>query len=234
VHAEVITLLDVQVDDGEIFQLEAELEAMAPRIRQLAAETARADQALHVATAALDAETRRQRDLQARIEQHRDLVKRNEHVLNTVASPREAAAAVAQAEQARRMLADDERELAVVATRMAELRANVSAAESQLGVAREMEAAATQAVAADRAALEDKLRAVRDRREAKAAGVSRTLLQRYDRIQRRQRSIALFALRGDTCSNCDTMIPMQRRNAMSASGVPEVCEGCGVLLYATD
>ncbi len=233
-HAEVITLLDVQVDDGEIFQLEAELEAMAPRIRQLAAETARADQALHVATAALDAETRRQRDLQARIEQHRDLVKRNEHVLNTVASPREAAAAVAQAEQARRMLADDERELAVVATRMAELRANVSAAESQLGVAREMEAAATQAVAADRAALEDKLRAVRDRREAKAAGVSRTLLQRYDRIQRRQRSIALFALRGDTCSNCDTMIPMQRRNAMSASGVPEVCEGCGVLLYATD
>jgi predicted nucleic acid-binding Zn-ribbon protein len=141
---------------------------------------------------------------------------------------------VAQAEQARRMLADDERELAVVATRMAELRANVSAAESQLGVAREMEAAATQAVAADRAALEDKLRAVRDRREAKAAGVSRTLLQRYDRIQRRQRSIALFALRGDTCSNCDTMIPMQRRNAMSASGVPEVCEGCGVLLYATD
>ena len=71
-------------------------------------------------------------------------------------------------------------------------------------------------------------------RESKAAKVSRLQLTRYDRIQKRERSVALFALRGLSCSNCDTMIPMQRGNAMAVTGVPEVCEGCGVLLYAAE
>ena len=43
---------------------------------------------------------------------------------------------------------------------------------------------------------------------------------------------ALFALRGPSCGHCDTAIPLQRRNIMAGTGQIEVCEACGVLLYA--
>ncbi|MDE3054047.1 MAG: hypothetical protein KGJ70_09185, partial [Gemmatimonadota bacterium] len=87
---------------------------------------------------------------------------------------------------------------------------------------------------ADRAGIQGQLDAAMADRNEKAVRVSRSLLARYDRIQRRQRSVALFALRGQSCSHCDTLIPMQRRNVMVGSGTPEVCEGCGVLLYAVE
>ncbi len=40
----------------------------------------------------------------------------------------------------------------------------------------------------------------------------------YDRIRSRKRVHAVFPLRGKSCGNCDTMIPMQRRSIMSATG----------------
>ena len=43
---------------------------------------------------------------------------------------------------------------------------------------------------------------------------------------------AIFALRGPSCGHCDTAIPLQRRNQMIGTGLIEVCEACGVLLYA--
>jgi predicted nucleic acid-binding Zn-ribbon protein len=57
------------------------------------------------------------------------------------------------------------------------------------------------------------------------------MLGKYDRI-RGKRQRALYALRGGSCGNCDTAVPLQRRNMMAGSGQIEVCEACGVLLYA--
>ena len=59
----------------------------------------------------------------------------------------------------------------------------------------------------------------------------RPMLGKYDRI-RGKRTQALYALRGGSCGNCDTAVPLQRRNIMAGSGQIEVCEACGVLLYA--
>jgi uncharacterized protein len=234
VHPDVAVLLEVQQDDGEIFKLEARLAALAPRLEALAADTRRAEQAVTAARVAIDAEEKRQHDLQFRVTQHRELVHRNEAVLNAVTSPREAAAANAQVEQARRMLADDEREINAINARLTELRAAFKEREAGLVATREAQASASVALDADKTAVTAELAEFRTRRDSKAAKVAKLHMTRYDRIQRRERSVALFALAGLSCSNCDTMIPMQRRNAMSVTGAPEVCEGCGVLLYAAD
>ena len=61
----------------------------------------------------------------------------------------------------------------------------------------------------------------------------RALLSRYERIARRHVH-AVVALRGLSCGNCDTTIPLQRRSALVGTGATEVCEGCGVLLYAAE
>ena len=231
-HQDVVILLEVQQDDAVIFEIEDQIGALAPRLAALEAQTAAAERALAEAQNSLDGEQKRQRDLQFRIDQHRALLKRHEDVLNTVTSPRAAAAAVAQTEQVRRMLADDERDMASVQSRVNDLRNYVADREADVEATRAAQAGARATLDADRRALQERLDAAQATRDEKARRVSRTLLARYDRIQRRERSIALFALRGQSCGHCDTMIPMQRRNVMVGTGAPEVCEGCGVLLYA--
>jgi uncharacterized protein len=232
VHQDVVMLLEVQQDDAVIFEIEDRMSELAPRMKALEAETARAEQAKAEAERNLEGEEKRQRDLQFRIDQHRDLLKRHEEVLNTVTSPREAAAAMAQTEQARRMLADDEREMASIHSRVDDLRHYVADRAREVEATRAAQSEARTSLESDRQALEDKLQAAQGERNTKARQVPRGLLARYERIQQRQRSVALFALRGQSCGNCDTMIPMQRRNVMVGTGAPEVCEGCGVLLYA--
>ncbi|MEP6905728.1 MAG: hypothetical protein ABI875_06560, partial [Gemmatimonadales bacterium] len=78
--------------------------------------------------------------------------------------------------------------------------------------------------------INDSLETARTARNEKTVGVPRPLLGKYDRIRTR-RPKALYALRGDSCGNCDTAIPMQRRNLMAVNGALDVCEACGVLLY---
>ena len=92
--------------------------------------------------------------------------------------------------------------------------------------------AARDAIAGERSKLETELNTIRSRRNERAGKVGRPLITMYDRIRSKKRVHALFPLRGNSCSNCDTAIPMQRRAQMTSTGKPEVCEGCGVLLYA--
>ena len=82
----------------------------------------------------------------------------------------------------------------------------------------------------ERNEIEAALSAAKQEREGKTGGLSRALLGKYDRIRTR-RTRALYPLRGESCGNCDTAIPMQRRNQMAVNGPIDVCEACGVLLY---
>ena len=90
------------------------------------------------------------------------------------------------------------------------------------------------AIAADRAAIEKELVAAREVRETAAARVPHSTLHKYDRIRHRKGTSAVFPLIGPSCGNCDTAIPLQRRNAMAGTGNVELCEVCGVLLYAAE
>src|SRR4029079_11978600 len=87
---------------------------------------------------------------------------------------------------------------------------------------------------ADQKEIDAKLAERRAQREQHARAVPRNLLARYDRIRSRKREHAIFPLRNHSCGNCDTAPPPARRSAMAGSGVTEVCEGCGVLLYARE
>ena len=89
------------------------------------------------------------------------------------------------------------------------------------------------AIESQRAALKSQLDEALADRNGKAGAVSRPMLGKYDRI-RGKRDQAIYALRGGSCGHCDTAVPLQRRNMMAGTGQIEVCEACGVLLYAED
>lgn len=234
VHPDVAALLELQTDDAEVYAVERQLGELAPRIQALEAEREREEQALARAREAAEQEEERHRELKARIAEHRAVQERNQAHLDSIANVKQAAAAMAQMEHSRRMIAEAERDVEIMGRRIAEQRRSIEEREEALQALVDRNAEARSALEAQRAELDGKVREAVTRRDARAKGVPRSLLGRYDRIRARKQEKTVVPLRGPSCSNCDTMLPLQRRSAMAGSGAVEVCEGCGVLLYAAE
>jgi hypothetical protein len=232
VKEDVAALLEVQADDIRIYGIEDRLEALAPRMAALEKDRKRAEDALTQARRELESDEQKQRDLQDRLRQHREHRDKSENLLGQVSAPREAAAAMAQIEQAKKFIADEERELATLSARLSEQRALVAEREQSAQDIARLQEETRGALDKDRATLERELDEVHAGRAQKARRVPRSLLQRYDRIRTKRRSTAIFPLRGQSCANCDTAIPVQRHSTMASTGNTELCEVCGVLLYA--
>lgn len=231
-HPDVASLLAVQTDDIEINGLEERLAALMPRLEAMLKEQERAGTALEQARQSVDAEERRQRDVRGRLDQFKQLEERNQTQLNAVTSAREATAATAQLDQARKMIGEAQRELDGISHRLSDMRHAVTEREHGLRDIERAQKELRESLDADRAEIAGQLSEIRSRRDQRAQKVPRGLLTKYDRIRSRKRIHAVFPLRGHSCANCDTVIPLQRRSAMTGSGATEICEGCGVLLYA--
>ena len=228
---EVEALLALQEDDLKIREIENEIRALDPQLAEFDRRKEQAVAAIARAEAAVQTEEKKQREIQGRLAQHKQLQERNLHQLEDVKRMREATAATAQVEATRRMMAEDESELAILGRRLTEMNAQVAASKQALRELEEEQQAARPEIEEKRATLKEQLDAARKDRNGRAGSVSRPMLGKYDRI-RGKRNQALYALRGGSCGNCDTAIPLQRRNLMAGSGQIEVCEACGVLLYA--
>jgi uncharacterized protein len=232
VHPDVETLLALQIEDLAIRDIEARRAALEPRLREMGVARRAAAETATRAREAVQTEEKGQRDMQARIAQHKQLHERNVAQLDSVRRMREATAAVAQVEQARRILAEEESALQAIGRRLTELRATAEAHEHALQELDSQHEAERSTINAERSEVEGELATRRAARAGSATRVERSLLQKYDRIRGARRDGAIFPLRGPSCGHCDTSVPLQRRNLMSARGSIEVCETCGVLMYA--
>ena len=228
---EVEALLALQEDDLKIREIENQIRALDPQLADFDKRKEQAVAAIARAESAVQAEEKKQREIQGRLGQHRQLQERNLHQLEDVKRMREATAATAQVEATRRMMAEDESELAILGRRLNEMHAQVAAAKQVLEALEEEQRAARPEIESRRSDLKGQLEEAQRDRSGRAGSVSRPMLGKYDRI-RGKRNQALYALRGGSCGNCDTAVPLQRRNIMNGSGQIEVCEACGVLLYA--
>ena len=231
-HADVQTLLALQEDDVVIHSIESEMGALTPRLTDLDRVRQIAADALDRARGLAASEEKRQHDLHIRLAEQKQFHDRNLQQLDLVKKAKEAAAAMLQVEQSRKALAETESDLLATGRRLNEARASVTVQERALAELEASQAATREAIGQQRAALQARLDEARGKREGMAQRVARPLLAKYDRIRGRKRVQAIYALRGPSCGNCDTAVPMQRRNVMLASGQIEVCEACGVLLYA--
>jgi predicted nucleic acid-binding Zn-ribbon protein len=232
VHAEIQTLLVLQDEDVAIHGLESEMLKLQPRLTDLDRQRQVAADALARARALVESEEKRQHEMQTRLAELKHSHERNLANLDAVKKAKEAAAAMSQLEVTRKQLGDLESELQGVARRLTDARAAVQVQERALTDLEKSQGTMRDEIGRERSALEAQLDGARTKRETAAQRVPRSLLSKYDRIRGRKRVQAVFALRGPSCGNCDTAIPMQRRNMMAGTGQIEVCEACGVLLYA--
>lgn len=234
VHADVDALLALQSDDLAIHELEQRRAGLEPRRQDLERQRQVAADALARARSALEGEEKRQRDLQGRLGQHREMHAKYLQQMDQVRTLRESTAAQSQVDQVRRIVADEETELANIGRRIGELRMQVEQQEQGLRDVEADQADRRAAIDAEAGQIDAEIADARSKRDAAAARVQPPLLQKYDRILKRRKKEVVFALRGGSCSNCDTAIPLQRRTVMQRTGAIEMCEACGVLLYARE
>jgi len=227
---EVEALLALQDDDLKIREIESQIRELDPKLAEFDKRRGQVLAALAKAEIAVAAEEKKRGELQARLAQHKTMQERNLHQLDDVKRMREATAATAQVESTRRLMAEDEIEIAILGRRIAEMNAAVASSRDALAALDEEQKAARPEIEAKRASLQSELDAAKKDRDGRAGSVARPMLGKYDRI-RGKRTQALYPLQGGSCGNCDTAVPLQRRNIMASSGQIEVCEACGVLLY---
>jgi len=232
VRAELEALLRLQDADDVVDGIVAQVEEIAPRLAALDAARAKAARQLEQTMAQLAEAERKQREMAHLVDEHRQRVERNQHQLDLVKNMREATAATQQVEAGKRMLKEGEDGLL-------ELEQNVSGIRNAVEAHREVlaEFDATQednraAIRAEQSALESQLAAARRERDSAAKAVPAGMRSNYDRIRSRRHSQVVFALSSGACGSCDTALPVQRRTQMQAKGTLEVCEECGMLLYA--
>jgi hypothetical protein len=233
-HPDVQKLLAVQVDDVLIYGLEDRLASLAPRLAALEKERGKVAGELDRGRASIAAEEKHHAELMTKVTSHRALVERSQRAYESVTSPKEANAAITQLEQTKRMVEDAERDAAQSQGRINELRHHVADLEGALTDIESRQASTRAELDTERTAIEQEIAEAKTKRAASAAVVPRAIISKYDRVRLRKRSDSVFPLRGTSCSACDTAIPTQRRSVMASSGSLEMCEGCGVLLYAAE
>ena len=232
-HQDLEALLALQADDDVIDELNGKLRALGPRISELERRRKSIADQLAAAEASTAADERKHRELEGRLSDHKQRQERNVAHLDSVKRMREATAAMAQVEQARKILIEEESELNGLARRVAEGHKTIAAHRESLAAQDEAQAAERATIARERAEIEGSMAEARAKRTQTASHVPKAILAKYDRIRGRKGEQAIFALRGASCGHCDTALPLQRRNQMMNTGQIEVCEACGVLLYAT-
>jgi predicted nucleic acid-binding Zn-ribbon protein len=224
-------LLALQAQDVVIYGLESRLGALEPRVRELETRKQRILAGVERSNAAIGIEEKKQAYLREKLAEHKKLIEHNQAQMDAVKTMKQATAAVAQMEQAKKIVAGEESDLLALGRRLEELRAVLAGQKADLDACEGEQEAARNEVAVERGAIEGELVSVRDARSRAAELVEAGLRSKYDRIRSRKRVEAVFAMRDMSCGNCDTAIPMQRRHVMSTTGAIDLCEACGVLMY---
>jgi predicted nucleic acid-binding Zn-ribbon protein len=225
-------VLALQAEDTIVAQLNGKLRALDTKLKALDAERAQLEESLARARVTAEQEEKRRRELAIKVEDHKAMQERNLATLDVVRKPKEATAAMAQVDMLKKVLTQEEGELHSLSLRVHDVHHAIDGQQKALDEldARQQEQRA--AHAAERAEIQTELAKAKSIRDERAAHVPKNILLKYERILSRNTSNVLYPLRGQACGRCDTAIPMQRRNAIAAGRAIDVCEACGVLLYA--
>ena len=232
VHPDVIALVALEGEDSAVESLETRLRALEPRLQELERAREVAATALERAKHTLTSEQDKLGETKARAAESRKLQERNQKQLDTITNVREASAASAQLDQSRKMAGDADGEAARITARVDEAKARLSQAELAISEIEASQETARSAIAGERHTIEADLRHARMKREGSAKRVSQPLLGRYEKVRRRRRGQSVFPLVKGACGSCDTTLPVQRRHEMARTGTIEMCEACGVMIYA--
>jgi predicted nucleic acid-binding Zn-ribbon protein len=233
-HAELKKLLELQAKDAVLSAAEQRLTALDQDAVGLDQVHQGAVSNLETARRALADGRRRRDELEKKIESYRTLQDRRRQRLEHVRNPKEASTLMAELDLARSVLAQEEDEWIRSADAVTQLELKVQAEELNLKAVEAAQAPERAQLAERRATLEAEREAAVRERDASAAGISKQLRSRYDRLRRTRTTDVVVPLIGGACGGCHTAIPLNRRSQIRAGAVLDGCEVCGAILYPSE
>jgi len=234
VHPDLEALLVLQEKDRLVTGTEQALAALEPEQQSLNEQMAVSERALQAARRSVEDALRRRDELEGKIANYRSMQEQRRQRLEWVRGAKEASTIMAELDLARSVLAKEEAEFMRSGDAVHEAERKVAEAEKALAAVRESQVPHRQALQGRREAILADLQQAQSVRSEAARSVNGTLLVRYERIRRGKAPLALYALHADACGHCFTAVPTQRRVLIQRGAAIETCEGCGVLLYASE
>jgi uncharacterized protein len=212
-HRATIGAFDPRIEEieGPVLQLEAEVEGLQKRLKEIRVEERRVEMAA-------DAKRDRSTKLQER--------------LNAVRNVREEAAVHAELEMVRRALEGEETEALTLLDQIRKMEDRLSEQESALQDARAAMEPLMASLLTERNSAASGLDSLISERDAYAAGISEQERRLYERIMSGSgRSVAVADLTDDgACGHCYCMVPLQIQSEIRVSNAMIRCEACGVIL----
>ena len=233
-HPDLEGLLALQEQDRLVMSTQQRLDALAPEFQRLDEQLAVAERALEAARRGIDDAQRRRNDLEGKITNFKTMQEQRRQRLEWVRGAKEAATLMAELDLTRSVLAKEEAEFMRSGDSVHEALHKAEAAEQAVLAVREAQAAEREVLRGKREEILAEQEGMLTNREAAAKNVESSLLARYERIRKGKAPLALYALHGDACGRCFTAVPTQRRVLIQRGVAIEVCEACGVLLYAAE
>lgn len=233
-HPDLEALLVLQEKDRLVTGTEQALAALEPEQQSLNEQMAVSERALQAARRSVEDALRRRDELEGKIANYRSMQEQRRQRLEWVRGAKEASTIMAELDLARSVLAKEEAEFMRSGDAVHEAERKVAEAEKALAAVRESQVPHRQALQGRREAILAELQQAQSVRSEAARSVNGTLLVRYERIRRGKAPLALYALHADACGHCFTAVPTQRRVLIQRGAAIETCEGCGVLLYASE
>lgn len=230
-HADLVKLLDLQARDDALAELDHRLGLINQELATLDQALQRLRDSLEVARRAAAEGQRRRDQLESKIESYRILQERRRERLEHVRNPKEASTLMAELDLAQSVMAKEENEWVRSADALTLLETRVKDEERNLQFLEAGQAAERAGLAERRKELEEERAAAAREREECAAGIDRSLRNRYDRLRRTRSTAVVVPLLGGACGGCHTSVPLNRRSQIRAGLVLDGCEACGAILY---
>lgn len=212
------------------------------RLEELAREVEEGDAALHGLEIRVT-ETRKRleeadallRKYQRSVQAGRATVKRLEARAQEVQNMKQHVAVRAEMEAARRNLRTAEEEAMETMREVDDARDVLEELELEHELAREEHASRLREVEDRRRELEEEIAVQRDRKKNRETRLAGHLLRLYRTARGGRSDRALAPLTQDgVCGNCFTAVPLQRQADIRAGKRLTLCEGCGIILYASE
>ena len=227
-------LEELQQIDLEANEVKAELEGLPARRSAAEAAVATARRTWEEIKARLESNEKERRQLESLLGMERDKVKKWEGRLGEIKTPREYAALSREIDIAKKTNDGQSEQLKELTAQAGELKRVVDEKEEALSEAEAGAQAAVEEVEKQKAAADEKVRALDARRAAAVKQVDPGLLAKYENIKRRRAGVAIAPVVGMTCKGCHRNIPPQLAITLQRANSIETCPNCHRIIYSAE
>jgi uncharacterized protein len=225
-------LLALQELDEEIARAKARVAEFAPQLQTLEAPVAAAQRELEQARTRLQELRAEHNHLQKNAQQRQERLVACQERMTRVRNAREEAAVQTETDLVRRALQADQEDLAQLSEQVTRTDLKLDELERQHAKAITEIAARREEILAARAAGEEELESLLQRRENHAVRLDQPSRRLYERLRTGLSRTVMAPLTNEgACGNCFNILPVQEQTEVQRGQTLHRCEGCGVILF---